>query len=535
MNSLMSASLVLIIALPALALATVPLVGGSSRGAARTGSALNGLALLSATFLLLGVTAGGPVSAGLAAGGETLIGLHADRVLVVLLMLVTGVSAVVQAFAGRYLQGDIRAARFFAGANLLTLATAAMVASATLVGMAVAWTVSGVALLLLLGMYPGLVPAEEGFRRTRKAFFAGDLALWAGVVIATLEWGNLNLQSLGEAELGTASGEVTVALVSCLLVVAALSRSAQIPFQSWLPATLAVPTPVSALLHAGVVNAGGILLIKTSPLFGESTVATHLAFAAGAITAVYGTALMLSKPDVKGALAHSTTGQMGFMIMTCGLGAWAAAVFHLVAHGMYKASLFLGSGSAVSRHVRGLEAPPAKPADAATQPGLNLISIALPGLILLAAALAFYPDLTSPGGALLLFAWATATWLSRGWLRRDAGARGLLVATLVLCAGGALYVFALGTATVYFEPALVAAGESTVSPWWLAALLPAVLLSRPLAGTAAGRIAEFRKTAYVLALGASEVRSVRPASLGSGRIPSTAPPGMLTSPPGARP
>ena len=141
-------------------------------------------------------------------------------------------------------------------------------------------------------------------------------------------------------------------MLGILVVVAALSRSAQFPFHRWLPATLAAPTPVSALLHAGVVNAGGILLIRLAPL-SRREVAQALTIAAGAATMVYGATIMLVKPDVKGALAHSTTAQMGFMILTCGLGLWAAAVIHLVAHGFYKSTLFLSSGSAVAAPPRG--------------------------------------------------------------------------------------------------------------------------------------------------------------------------------------
>ena len=160
MNTSMSFLLVLIIALPVLAVATV-CASGSSLSAARSGGYLNGLAFLLAAALLFWVSTQGNVSATVGSDG-TLAGFHADRLVAVLLMLVTGLSAVVQIFAGRYLQGDLRSKRFFVGANLLTAATAAMVASVTVLGLGLAWTASGLALLLLLGMYPGLLPAEAG-------------------------------------------------------------------------------------------------------------------------------------------------------------------------------------------------------------------------------------------------------------------------------------------------------------------------------------------------------------------------------------
>ena len=162
------------------------------------------------------------------------------------------------------------------------------------------------------------------------------------MLAATATRGNVDLRAGGSFD-----GPL-VPVLGVLVVLAALSRSAQVPFHRWLPATLAAPTPVSALLHAGVVNAGGILIIRMAPLATDD-LARALTIVAGAATMAYGAAVMIVKPDVKGALAHSTTAQMGFMILTCGLGLWAAAVIHLVAHGFYKATLFLSSGSAVAR------------------------------------------------------------------------------------------------------------------------------------------------------------------------------------------
>ncbi|MBA2349286.1 MAG: sodium:proton antiporter, partial [Solirubrobacterales bacterium] len=357
----MSPLLVLLVALPLLGGLLAALTGPAREQlAGRVGTALTGVAFLLGVLLAAAVLADGPVSAVFErADGRAVGGLYADRLSAVLVLLVCAVSGVVQAFAQRYLRADPRAGRFFAATGLLTAATLALVTSATLIGLAIAWSLAGLALLALLGLYAELPAAREGVRRTARAFALGDLALWAAVVVALFTWGNLDLRSLGAQLPRIADDELALAVVACGLVIAALARSAQLPFGRWLPATLAAPTPVSALLHAGVVNAGGVLLVRLAPLFGASQVATHLAFAAGAATALYGTSLMLVKPDVKGGLAHSTMGQMGFMIMVCGLGAFAAVIFHLVAHGMYKATLFLGSGAAVGGHVRHAKAPPA--------------------------------------------------------------------------------------------------------------------------------------------------------------------------------
>jgi NAD(P)H-quinone oxidoreductase subunit 5 len=516
----LSLLLPLVALLPGLAV-IFGLVAGRRRGGlvARFGVVLNLFALAGAAILFFVAWIDAPVSAVVEGGGtgEALLGLEANRLTSTLLILVLGVSAVVQAFAGRYLHGDVQETRFFNGANLLTFSTVSMVTSVTFVGLAVAWTIAGISVILLLAMYSGFPEAREGVRRTIRVFVVGDLALWSAVVLATIEWGSLDLRSLGQSGPDLSVAGPVLVTVACLLVVAAMARSAQVPLQSWLPATLAVPTPVSALLHAGVVNAGGILLVRLSPVFGASSEATHLAFFIGAATTVYGTALMLSKADVKGALAHSTMGQMGFMIMTCGLGAYAAAIFHLFAHGMYKATLFLGSGAAVHSRVRHSKSPPCGPRSRTGAAASFLLAAVVPAVALAAFAALFYPERSSGSNALLLFAWATGALVIYGWMARHRSVAGALTgATLVSLAGGA-YVLLLSTVTGFLAPALAGAGYEVVSPWWVVALFAALLL----AGLATqarpdGRIGELRKTAYVNALGAGQVNAphIKPAHPG---------------------
>ncbi|HEX8101965.1 MAG TPA: proton-conducting transporter membrane subunit, partial [Solirubrobacteraceae bacterium] len=506
-----------------LAALALPLLGGlaaaalgrrDADGAGRAGTAAGGLGFLLAAALAVAVLAGGPVSATVdTAAGEALAGFALDRVGAVLLLLVLGVGAVVQAFARRYLRGDVRAPRFFALAGALTGTTAAMVTAATLPGLALAWTLAGVALCALLGLYRGHPAAEEGRRRAARAFALGDGALWLATGIALATWGNLDLRAL-DAERLAASDPAALTAVACLLVVAALARSAQLPLPSWLPATLAAPTPVSALLHAGVINAGGVLLVKLSPIFGASTTATHLAFAAGAATAVHGTALMLAKPDVKGALAHSTAAQMGFMVMTCGLGAYAAAVFHLVAHGMYKATLFLGSGAAVGRHVRHVKAPPRAPMTTRTRAAAAVAAVALPALALAGAAWALGPK--AGAGALLIFGWASGARLAWGWLTRRPSAAAVLVVAGAAAPAAFAYVAALRATGELLAPALTAAGDASVAVWGLApvlALLGLVALRERLGGLNA--------TLYAWALAAGH--ATRPRARAAARAPRRAP------------
>ncbi len=372
---------------------------------------------------------------GSAAGGGLLV---ADRVTSTLLLLVCGVGAVVQGFAGRYLAGDPRQTWFAASAGLLTAASAVLVTAATVVVFAAAWTVAGAALVLLLATYPHLPAARDGARRAARALLVGDAALWVAVALIVTRWGDVELRRLGV----TVGDDPLLAVIACMVVVAALARSAQVPFHRWLPASLAAPTPVSALLHAGVVNGGGVLLVRLDPLVGRSGAALWLAVAAGALTLVYAAAVMLTKPDVKGALVWSTTAQMGFMILTCGLGLPAVALFHLIGHGLYKATLFLGSGSAVDHHRRRAGAPPARPVSTARRTVAVAYAVIWPAVVLAATSL-----LRPVAGPLTVFAWATAAAVMWGLLRHSPSWRSGVAAAVGVVVLLPAYVMSVGAAT----------------------------------------------------------------------------------------
>ena len=137
--------------------------------------------------------------------------------------------------------------------------------------------------------------------------------------------------------------------VTLLIFIGAMSKSAQFPLHIWLPTALYAPTPVHALLHAGIINAGGFLINRFAPLYGLSSITLHVAFVIGTLTAVLGASMMLAQNDIKKTLGFSTIGQMGYMIMECGLGAFALAVFHLIAHGLFKATVFLNCGNVIHK------------------------------------------------------------------------------------------------------------------------------------------------------------------------------------------
>ncbi|MCY7372605.1 MAG: hypothetical protein LH461_02730 [Spirochaetaceae bacterium] len=488
---------------------------------------------LGTVVLAAAVVEGSPVAV---RGGPAGL-LVADRVAVAVLLLVFGVSAVVQGFAGRYLRGDRRLGWFCGWSGVLTSATAVMVTSSTLLALAVGWTVAGVALVALLGMYRQRADARLGVWRTAVAFAVGDAALWGAVVLAGVSWGGLQLHTSASSGLPAPVSDqgVVVPAVALLVVVAVAARCGLVPFVRWLPATLAAPTPVSALLHAGVVNAGAVLLWRTSPLIGGSPVAMYAVFTVGAATMVYGTALAGVKVDVKGALVASTTAQMGFMIMTCGLGLYALALFHMIGHGLYKATLFLGSGSAVQRQRRHHLAPPTPaPTRGRAVVGFAL-AVVVPALTLAAGwgwlhsgdGARTEPAASTVGLGLLVFAWATAARLSWGWTRRTCSWPALAAGALGTAVAAPVYLLAVTGFTRFVSadqpPSTVLAAAS---PWGVAVLGVALLgLAALRSQTGPGWLGKIRARAYVAALSAADVTARQPGRRRSAMVhhPSVAP------------
>ena len=211
--------------------------------------------------------------------------------------------------------------------------------------------------------------------------------------------------------------------VGGLVALSAFARSAQFLLHTWLPYSMSGPTPVSALMHAGIVNAGGFLINRFAPVFVATDGVLHWIFVVGLVTAVIGSMLMLAQNDIKKALGYSTMGQMGFMIMECGVGAFSLAVFHLIAHGLFKGTLFLGAGSVINeaRHDDGVpkddlytfvvERRPAK----SRQPWLLMagVTLVVPLTILALSHWLVANDFFQKQGAvvLLFFGWVTGAQL----------------------------------------------------------------------------------------------------------------------------
>ena len=268
-----------------------------------------------------------------------------DAISVTLSLLVGFVGWVVMRYSRRYLDGEAREGRFH-GLTLVAIASVlVLVQGASLPVLIAGFLAIGLVLRQLLLFYPDRVEAVRAAAKFTRVWAAGDVAL---VLAATLLWYGLGTVDLAAMTAAAADGLPTSARLGvAFLVLAAVLKTAAFPLHGWLTEVMEAPTPVSALLHAGIINSGGVLLITLSALVQHSPGAMAALALIGGFTALFGALVMLTQSAVKTALAWSTVAQMGFMLLQCGLGLWALALLHIVAHSLYKAHAFLASGGAV--------------------------------------------------------------------------------------------------------------------------------------------------------------------------------------------
>ena len=292
---------------------------------------------------LIGLGAGTGPAIGL--GGLALVP-RLDALSATMLLLVSFVGWIVLRFTATYLDGEDGQGRF-TGWMCATLGSVLLlVQSGDLVHLVAAWIATSLCLRKLLLFYFGRVQAQRAARKKWVAARLGYVALLGAALMLANAYGTTDIAAiLAFARAGEAPDGVVWA--AALLAIAALLKSAQFPTHGWLTEVMETPTPVSALLHAGVINAGGFLLIRFSDVMLLSPGVLAVLVMIGGFTAVFGGLVMLTQPAVKTSLAWSTVGQMGFMILQCGLALFPLALLHIVAHSLYKAHAFLMSGSAV--------------------------------------------------------------------------------------------------------------------------------------------------------------------------------------------
>ncbi|MCX9146455.1 proton-conducting transporter membrane subunit [Erythrobacter sp. WG] len=274
-------------------------------------------------------------------------GLRADLVAATMASLVGFIGWIVMRYSRTYLDGESREGAFH-GLMLATLAAVLVfVQAATLPTLIAASFVVGLTLRKLLLFYPDRPEAQRAAAKFARVWHAGDvmLAFAAGLLFSA--FGTLDIAALTEASAATGLG-LSGTLAIAAIVAAAALKTAAFPLHGWLTEVMEAPTPVSALLHAGIINSGGVLLITAAGLVQQSTGAMAALVMIGGFTALFGAAVMLTQSAIKTALAWSTVSQMGFMLLQCGLGLWTLALLHIIAHSLYKAHAFLSSGTAVT-------------------------------------------------------------------------------------------------------------------------------------------------------------------------------------------
>lgn len=280
--------------------------------------------------------------------GAFSIGTYVNAVTVIMLMLVSFVGAVVSRYARNYLAGDRNQGRFHKWLSLTLAAILALIVSGNLLMFAAAWIATSLFLHQLLMFYRERPAAVLSAHKKFVASRIGDVSLLGAVLLIGSTLHTLEFAQMFDV-MAAMEGELPAALhwASVLVVISAVLKSAQFPFHGWLIQVMEAPTPVSALLHAGIVNAGAFLVIRMSPVVSQSTTALVLLAVIGLVTLALASLVMLTQTSIKVSLAWSTTAQMGFMLLECGLGLYSLAMLHLIAHSLYTAHAFLASGSGV--------------------------------------------------------------------------------------------------------------------------------------------------------------------------------------------
>jgi len=331
------------------------------------------LALLAALLAGLEVAVHGAASVAPAAW---LPAVRLDALSVMMLALTTFLGWVIVRYSRNYLAGDPGQSRYLAWLCLTLAAVWLLVMLNNLLLLCLAWTATSLALHQLLTFYrdrpAAIVAAHKKFLISRAA----DLLTLAGTLLVFLSLDTLQIDRITQLLAGGHPVDTGLQLAAVLFVLSAILKCAQLPFHGWLLQVMEAPTPVSALLHAGIVNIGGFVLLRLAGLLETAPAAQLLLVVAGSVTAALAALVMMTRISVKVMLAWSTCAQMGFMLLEIGLGAYPLALLHLLAHSLYKAHAFLGAGETVARQRMLGIAPVHRPL------GNGLKLLALAGLLL---------------------------------------------------------------------------------------------------------------------------------------------------------
>ena len=276
------------------------------------------------------------------------INIYFNTVTAIMLLLVSFVGIIVTTYARNYMDGDENRGRFHKWLALTLSAILLLIESGNLLFFVLAWIATSLSLHKLLVFYGERRAAVLSAHKKFIASRIGDLSLVIAVVLISTTLDTLDFELMFQ-KMAVMQGDMPLSLkwAAMLIVIAACLKSAQFPFHGWLIQVMEAPTPVSALLHAGIVNAGAFLILRMTPVVSNYEPALFTLAIVGLLTLSLASLIMLTQTSIKVSLAWSTTAQMGFMLLECGLGLYSLAMLHLVTHSLYKAHAFLASGSGV--------------------------------------------------------------------------------------------------------------------------------------------------------------------------------------------
>jgi NADH-quinone oxidoreductase subunit L len=273
-------------------------------------------------------------------------GFFVDTLTACLLIVVLTIGMLVHIYSIGYMSHDPGYWRFFAYLNLFMFSMLLLVLADNFLVVFVAWELVGLSSYLLIGFWKHKRTAALAAKKAFIVNRVGDVGFALGIMLIWVSLGTLDIREvierIGELE------HATVTVISLLLFAGAMGKSAQFPLHVWLPDAMEGPTPVSALIHAAtMVNAGVYLVARASPIFAHAPEALVVVAAIGIFTAILAASIAMTQTDIKRVLAYSTLSQLGYMFAALGVGAFTAAIFHLMTHGFFKGLLFLGSGSVI--------------------------------------------------------------------------------------------------------------------------------------------------------------------------------------------
>jgi NADH-quinone oxidoreductase subunit L len=279
-------------------------------------------------------------------GFQANIGILLDPLSISFVLLITGVGSLILIYSVGYMAHDAERRRFFGFLNLFIAAMLLLVLSDNYLSLYAGWEGVGLASYLLIGFWQFKPTAAVAAKKAFIANRVGDAGLTLAIMLMFAEFGTFNFTGVFNS--ATSGGTGVASALGLLLLLAACGKSAQVPLQSWLLDAMEGPTPVSALIHAAtMVTAGVYLIVRSNPIFNDAPTAQLAVTVVGAVTLLFGAIIGCAKDDIKKALAGSTMSQIGYMTLAAGLGpaGYVFAIAHLLAHGFFKAGLFLGAGS----------------------------------------------------------------------------------------------------------------------------------------------------------------------------------------------